>query len=350
MFSSLFSLFNPAQRVLAGLAAFCLPMAESSAEAPTVPWAWPTPSKLSDGDAALQAYVQPTSSGEPLSALFGCVRNSGHRFHEGLDITPVLERRRGQATDPIYAVHSGVVRHVNRISGHSSYGRYVVIEHDDLAPAIYSLYSHISSVADGIEPGVTVVAGQEIATMGNTAGGYRIPLIRSHLHLEFGLRISDDFDSWYQRQEFGSANHHGNFNGMNLTGWDPLAYLEGLRDGQFRQPLDYLQSIPPAFVVHVAVDRRPGFLNRYPRLELQGCDPSLRAGWKIVVSGFGLPLAFQGITYEEIRGVTHPGDASVVAADPAELDRFGCRDLVSESSAGFRLDSNGRQLLELLFE
>ena len=41
------------------------------------------------------SYVQPTASGEAESALFGCVRNDGRRFHEAVDIATVQPRKKG---------------------------------------------------------------------------------------------------------------------------------------------------------------------------------------------------------------------------------------------------------------
>ena len=43
------------------------------------------------------------------SSLFGCVRNSDSRFHEGLDLYPVKRDDRGEAADPVYAVLLGRV-------------------------------------------------------------------------------------------------------------------------------------------------------------------------------------------------------------------------------------------------
>ena len=206
---------------------------------------WPLPGEaFSDGQSHVQ-FVQPTVSGEPTSALFGCVRNDGHRFHEGLDLAPVQARRRGEATDPVMAIHPGVVAHINRIAGNSGYGRYVVLEHPALNPAIYSLYAHLATIPSSLEIGNTVEEGERIGVMGRSAGGYVIPRERAHLHLEVGLRLSSGFEEWYQRQNYTSRNHHGDFNGINLLGWDSLDYFTAFRDGLVDSVMSYFESIPP---------------------------------------------------------------------------------------------------------
>ena len=120
---------------------------------------WPTPNPAFQNGKPIEAYVQATVSGRVESGLFGCVRNSGSRFHEGLDLYPVKRDDRGEAADPVYAVLPGRVVHVSRTSGYSSYGRYVVIEHDQETPAYHTLYAHLASLADTIVRGARVEAG-----------------------------------------------------------------------------------------------------------------------------------------------------------------------------------------------
>ncbi|MFH1498262.1 MAG: M23 family metallopeptidase [Verrucomicrobiota bacterium] len=115
--------------------------------------AWPTPNRAFLEGRPIGDFVQPTVSGEVTSGLFGCVRSHGRQFHEGLDLSPVSRDRRGEATDPIYAVMSGVVRHVSRTAGDSSYGRYVVIEHPEITPTIYTLYAHLAAIPAELREG-----------------------------------------------------------------------------------------------------------------------------------------------------------------------------------------------------
>ncbi|MGE9292054.1 MAG: M23 family metallopeptidase, partial [Puniceicoccales bacterium] len=171
--------------------------AQSQPVAP-IPAYWPTPdgSYFQTGD--IMPLLQPTASGRPESGLYGCVRNGGTRFHEGVDLKPIGKDRNGNATDPIYAVMAGRVAYVNRVAGNSSYGRYVVIEHMDLDVAVYTLYAHMADVDSDIQPGIRVEAGQRLGRMGHSAGGYSIPRSRSHLHFEIGLRDSNRFQDFYK--------------------------------------------------------------------------------------------------------------------------------------------------------
>ncbi|NBD37578.1 MAG: peptidoglycan DD-metalloendopeptidase family protein [Verrucomicrobia bacterium] len=311
---------------------------------------WPLPGNGPFPAEALAEHVQPTAAGTTESALFGCVRNNGRRFHEAIDLGPQLERKRGRATDLVRAVHDGRVVHVNRLAGNSSYGKYLVLEHASLVPAVYTLYSHLAVIAKELVEGDRVRAGQRLGIMGNTAGGYRIPLARAHLHFEVGLRLSDNFQDWYDRQRFGSENPHGNYNGMNLVGLDPLLYFGAYHRNEAEQPLHVLERFPAAAIVHVAVSRRPDFLRRYPSLELDGCAESTRAGWAIHFTAWGLPVAFRGLTGEQLRGVRGRGEISVVAVDANEAGKYACRDLVERTDEGrWRLGDGGRQVMELLF-
>ncbi|MGJ3243942.1 MAG: M23 family metallopeptidase, partial [Opitutales bacterium] len=91
---------------------------------------WPTPNPAFMRGEPIEAFVQPTVSGDPESGLFGCVRNDGSRFHEGLDLFPLYRDGRGEARDPVYAILPGRIVHINTSAGLSSYGRYVVVMHD----------------------------------------------------------------------------------------------------------------------------------------------------------------------------------------------------------------------------
>lgn len=310
---------------------------------------WPIPGDAFARGEPAASFVQPTASGTPESALFGCVRNDGSRFHEAIDLAPVLPRRRGEAVDPVGAVHSGRVVHLNRIAGQSSYGRYVVLEHPDLSPAVYTLYAHLAAIPEGLEPGQAVAAGQEIGTMGRSAGGYSIPAARAHLHLEIGLRLSQRFQAWYDRQGFSSDNDHGNFNGMNLLGWDPLDYFAAWREGRVDSPGAYLAGMDPGVVLHLRTRRTPDFLERYPVLKAEGCPESERAGWEIFLSPWGLPLSFRPLAEAEISGAREEGDVSVIAVNEAGLAAFACRRIASYRNGQASLESGGRQILELLF-
>ncbi|MFO7726633.1 MAG: M23 family metallopeptidase [Oceanipulchritudo sp.] len=310
---------------------------------------WPVPGEAFSEGRPYAEFVQPTASGNPESALFGCVRNNGNRFHEALDIAPVLERQGGEATDPVGAIHAGRVVHINRVAGNSSYGRYVVMEHPGLTPAIYSLYAHLARIPERLESGVFLEAGETLGIMGRSAGGYHIPRSRAHLHLEVGLRLTRDFQDWYDRQGYTSRNQHGNFNGMNLIGWDPLDYFTAWRDGEVASLEAYFERIPPGLVLHLRTSRYPDFLERYPYLKRPGCPEGERAGWEVTLSPWGLPLGLRGLRDSELLGAVHPGEISVIAINEDGVGAYGCRNLTVRRNGNLYLGSGGRRVLELLF-
>lgn len=98
-----------------------------------------------------------------ISSPFGN-RRSG--FHRGVDIAV------GRGT-PIYAAASGTVR---TRAYNSSYGNYVVLQHDN---GYSTLYAHATAIADSVRVGGKVVRGQVIAWVGST--GFSTG---SHLHWE----------------------------------------------------------------------------------------------------------------------------------------------------------------------
>ena len=53
---------------------------------------WPTPNQAFQRGEPIEAFVQPTVSGKVESGLFGCVRNDGAKFHEGLDLFPIQRK------------------------------------------------------------------------------------------------------------------------------------------------------------------------------------------------------------------------------------------------------------------
>lgn len=276
---------------------------------------WPTPDGSFLEGGPIEPLLQPTASGNPESALFGCVRNGGTRFHEGLDIRPLKRDRRGEAADPIYAVMDGRVVHINSVAGHSSYGRYIVIEHDGQDVPVHTLYAHLAQAAPGLKVGDRVKAGQEIGTMGRSAGGYSIPRERAHLHIELGFRKSDDFQSWYDWKRFNSPNHHGVYNGMNLIGIDPLHFFETVRSGNFQDFRSYIRSLPTAFTLRVATRNIPDFIRRYPGLLTRPIPTEGVSGWDIEYTWYGLPKAWTPLKKEDIS-TSVSGDVTLVDYDP----------------------------------
>lgn len=324
----------------------CLPLV--SLTAGTV--VWPTPSTAFEEGLPYTDFVQATASGNPESALFGCVRNDGRRFHEGLDIRPILPRQRGEATDPIYAVADATVAHINSVAGNSSYGRYIVLVHDHLEPAFYTLYAHLRSIDSDVEVGQRVDQGQVIGVMGRSAGGYTIPQSRAHLHFETGLRLSDSFQNWYDQQQFGSDNHHGVYNGMNLVAWDPLDFYEWKRDFPGGTVKEYLDGLIVGAVIQVRSSRVPDFVRRYPALLTRPIPQDGVIGWQIEFSPWGLPMRWTPLNKQHPLSARAEGEVIVTGIHPSALQAYGCRQIISMNGERAGLGNGSQRIIRILFD
>lgn len=288
---------------------------------------WPTPNLAFREGRSIEHFVQPTVSGETTSGLFGCVRSGGAQFHEGLDLFPVSRDAHGEPADAIFAAMPGVVVHVNTRVGESSYGRYVVLEHTGVSPAVYTLYAHLRAVEPGLRRGERVVLGQVIGTMGRSAGGYAIPKDRAHLHFEIGLRVTNAFQAWYDWKKFGSSNEHGVWNGMNLMGVDPLDFYRKFQERRVDGFGDYFAQMDTAVRLRIATLRTPDFVTRYPAL-VKGADPAEgRAGWEISVNATGVPFAWRPLGPGEVSGYK-PDEVRIIEVNTQGAHAGRCKALV----------------------
>ncbi|WP_309005282.1 M23 family metallopeptidase [Pelagicoccus sp. SDUM812005] len=293
----------------------------------------------------MEGVLQPTVSGRITSGLFGCVRNDGRRFHEGLDLKAMTRDRRNEATDPIFAFDGGIVRYVNTVAGNSSYGRYLVIEHPQIAPGFISLYAHLSKVDAGIAEGVSVEGGQRIAVMGRSAGGYSIPRSRAHLHFELGFWLGPDFQKWYDQQPYDSENEHGSYNGMNIVGLDAWALCGALRRGEAQDAWEYLMSEQIAVEAFVRDTAIPDLLKVNPNLMHNDVIPPDHAGWRVELTWYGLPTRFKALTVAEMEG--YERWLTVDALRPDLIEGNLCLDLARENvfgGAGSKVNSLMKRL------
>ncbi|MGB0413199.1 MAG: murein hydrolase activator EnvC family protein [Coraliomargarita sp.] len=284
---------------------------------------WPTPNSAFQEGRPLEDFIQPTASGKLISGLFGCVRNDGHKFHEGIDLYPISRDRSGEAKDAIYSVLPGRVVHVSKVAGHSSYGRYVVVLHDGQQPAFHTLYSHLASVADGIVAGARVESGTTLGIMGRSAT-YSIPKSRAHLHFEIGFRLTDDFQAWFDRQKFGSKNRHGVWNGMNLVSLDPLAFYTAMRNGKAKSLADFLKKTPTVARIRVHTRQIPDFVKNYPALVTQPYAGREVIAWEVAFTDFGLPKEWTPRFADEQLG-GQSGDVRILSYSPRILENQTCR-------------------------
>ena len=308
---------------------------------------WPTPNKAFNEGYSIESFVQSTASGRIESGLFGCVRNNGRRFHEGLDLSPTMYDSQGEAKDPIFAITSGVVVYVNSEASSSSYGRYIVLEHNEKGLTYFSLYAHISKFANGIEVGDRIQSGAIIGIMGRSAN-YEIPKSRAHLHLEIGFKLTDHFQAWYDRQSFKSLNYHGNWNGMNLVGIDPLELFTAFRERQVSSIKDYINNLTISARIRIFTNSLPDFVGKHPALVTHSNLGRNIIAWDVAFSPYGLPMQWTPRFDDEgIRGSA--GDVSVLTYNRKRLSTQSCHMVVNIDHGVPVISQVSLRTLRLLF-
>jgi murein DD-endopeptidase MepM/ murein hydrolase activator NlpD len=290
---------------------------------------------------------QPTASGRPESALFGSVRTANHgkglitSFHEGVDIAVIQRDAAGRPQDAVFAVAGGMVAYVNAATGNSNYGKYVVLTHACPSGLVYTLYAHLAVLSPGVIRGRLVNAGDVLGIIGHTANP-PIPLARAHLHFEVGLILNARAGQWFRAHKL--KNDHGNFNGWNLMGVDPLVVFEHQRQCPDFDFFQHIATVPAAFTVVLPAGCRPDYFNRYPCL-WEGA-PYRGAGLQMAVSEDGLPLKGRNATESERRLLgTH--QSVVLRVDPKALDRNGCHLVICRKGL-WRLDYEGEKWRDML--
>jgi hypothetical protein len=287
---------------------------------------WPTPNKAWAEGMPISAFIQPTASGKPESGCYGDVRDGGWRFHEGIDIKPISRNRRGEPEDMIFAAMPGVVRYVDHHPGDGDYGRYIVIEHPGMTPAVYTLYAHLARVLPGIEPGIHVGLGQPIGIMGHSASS-GIPLQRAHMHFEIGVMVTRDFQSWYNWKRFGSPNERGLWNGFNLMGFDPLDFLNKWREHKVDNFQEYFEQMRPQVTLRIATRRVPDFIQRYPSLLRAPMPAGPLGGWEIEFDWTGIPFAWRALTPMDVLGES-TDEVTILRVDQASVEGHHAKVLV----------------------
>jgi murein DD-endopeptidase MepM/ murein hydrolase activator NlpD len=176
-----------------------------------------TPARMFHVDTAIEArWPVPEQNGTPLDEIYPTLRAWTHPVVGSAELMPAQTSRHfgqprlgvdkprpdcgeghcgvdldGPRGRPIVSVADGVVVRVERhelgLDGMS--GRYVRIAHGD---GTYTAYMHLDDVADELEVGDHVVAGQYLGTLGASATYGSVPQL--HFSLELRLDPSADGD------------------------------------------------------------------------------------------------------------------------------------------------------------
>ena len=258
------------------------------------------------------------------------------KFHEGIDISPVKRDKAGNPLDLVSSIAAGRVAHTSPLAGRSNYGKYVVVEHPWENSQVYSVYAHLAEIT--CKPGDPVNAGSVLGRMGYTGAG--IDRIRAHCHLELGMLLSTRYEDWH-RQFGGGTNHHGLFNGMNITGSDVARFFLEQKANPELQFSQFVASTPVYFKVTVpARGITPDFVKRYPWINRGTADGAV--SWEISFSATGLPVAMTPSKREVPAAV-------VTAVRPSTFPhRYLTRGLITGDGNRATLTPSGEKLVNLL--
>ena len=286
-------------------------VAKAAAE-PSVRIVWPTPYPYFKDGADPARWLQATESGRVGSGGYGMVRDGGARFHEGVDIRPVAARdKRGEPTDIVVAAIAGRIMHANTVPN-GAYGRYVVLEHRLGGMTLYTLYAHLASLDPATRVGRTVAEGAALGVMGRSDAKGGFPKERAHLHFEVGLRLSSRFDRWYAGRRYPDPNLHGQYNGINLAGLNPVAFFNAVRvaggEPTVKALEQWVASNPVAVLADVPVAGTPDFVTRHPGLVVGNAAKA--AGWRVGFTADGVPVRWEPLA-------TAPKTLTIVAVDAA---------------------------------
>ena len=312
------------------------------------PFQFPTANHALYTPGAELKFIAPTAPDKPwTSGSFGCVRNNKTRMHEGLDIRCLQRDRHGEPTDPVMATADGTVMYFNTRPGLSNYGNYLVIRHVVEGIEIYSLYAHLSAIRPGLKIGDAVRAGDVVATMGRTSSAEVIVKDRAHCHFELNVLVNDNFATWFKKTSRGERNDHGEWNGQNLLGLDPLQILLGENNpAQKFSLLDFLRNQTELCRVLVRATNFP-YLKRYAALIVRNpvAEKEGIAGYEMALNYNGVPFVLMPRAASEIKS---PARFQLVSVNAPVALANPCRRLVVQHGSHWQLGDRGIENLEML--
>ncbi len=257
------------------------------------------------------------------------------KFHEGIDISPVNRDKAGNPLDMISSISPGRVAYVSAVAGQSNYGKYVVVEHPWENSSVYSLYAHLAEIS--VKAGDPVNAGSVLGRMGFTGAG--IDRTRAHCHVELGMLMSVHYEEWHKKFA-GGTNHHGLFNGMNITGADAARFFLEHKANPELKFSQFIAATPVYFKVTLPSRGTPDFVKRYPWICRGPAEGAV--SWEISFSATGLPVAFA----PSKREVSAP---IVTSVRPSTVPhRYRTRGLINGEGNQATLTQAGNNLVALL--
>jgi hypothetical protein len=221
----------------------------------------------------------------------------------------------------------------------SDYGKQVIVKHLWGKQSIFTIYGHLASI--GVEVGQKVKAGDPLGVMGWTGPG--LTRDRAHLHFEIAFQINGKFAEWVDTAKPGrlwQPNRHGEWNGLNLMGIDPIPLLKASNQGTPLTCEEALSKQPCGFTVRV-----PPFMGTPTWMQwVESKSPSaLPLSWDIEMTPWGLPLRMEAgseVVVEPVL-IANPGK-------PSE-GKYYCRGLVqADGKGGMKLSKFGRQTMEMM--
>jgi murein DD-endopeptidase MepM/ murein hydrolase activator NlpD len=267
---------------------------------------------------------------DPVETAAGLVYS---RFHEGMDIKPLRRDADGVPLDPVLAVADGTVVYTNETPRFSNYGKYVVVEHTWGGCHYYSLCAHLNAVS--VHAGQRVTKGEKIGVLGFTGEG--IDKRRAHVHFEINLMLSSGFQPWHERFFANETNHHGNFNGINLTGFNVAKFYLALKKNPALSVPEFLSREEVYYKVLIPRSAHFDLPRFYPWM-LADKTTAHPPAWEVSFTQSGVPLkiapAAREVSGPELAWVKHsPAPYSLLTRDIVT----GSGDRAVLSVAGVRL-------------
>lgn len=143
---------------------------------------WPTsPSTPCPGDPIRNSSLAPSSPGNYRGGSFGFTRNSGLKFHDGIDI-------KASQGSPVFAAHAGTVTAIRSSFApgkyaRNSYGNFVIIRSVVGGQTVYLKYNHLDAVSSTVGLNQPISQGASLGTLGTTGNAAAAGVV-PHVHVQ----------------------------------------------------------------------------------------------------------------------------------------------------------------------